>query len=86
MMIIDYFINTQQRKVEALTNQMAISNELKRQHHQALNYRLKRFAVTKVGIASAFSAGVGYQTLQSCGIKQSKLKQLSKFKWLLKLF
>ena len=63
-MFIDYFIKKPQKKVNNLSQQMDLLDELKRQHHQAFNYRLKRFAVTKVGLASAFSAGVGYGALK----------------------
>lgn len=84
-MIIDYFINKPQRRVEELTEKMDLRDELKRQHHQALNYRLKRFAVTNVGIASAFTAGMGYQALQNNDSNQSKMNKISKFTWLLRL-
>ncbi len=83
-MLIDYLINKPQRKVNTLSNQMDLQNELKRQHHQAFNYRLKRFAVTKVGIASAFTAGMGYGALQSSK-PSGKLKQIRHLSWLLRL-
>ncbi|MDP2636170.1 MULTISPECIES: hypothetical protein [unclassified Pseudoalteromonas] len=83
-MIIDYFVNKPQQRVEELTEKMDFRDELKRQHHQALNYRLKRFAVTNVGIASAFTAGAGYQALKNNDSNQSKLSKLSKFTWLLR--
>ncbi|MGX1111886.1 MULTISPECIES: hypothetical protein [Pseudoalteromonas] len=85
MMFIDYFIKKPQKKVNNLSQQMDLLDELKRQHHQAFNYRLKRFAVTKVGLASAFSAGVGYGALKNDDHQHGKLKQLSQFSWLLRL-
>ena len=45
-MIIDYFIHKPQKNVRSLSEQMDLADELKRQHHQAFNYRLKRFAVS----------------------------------------
>ena len=47
-MLIDYFINKPQHRVTELSQQMDLQDELKRQHHQAFKYRLKRFAVSKV--------------------------------------
>lgn len=85
-MLIDYFIHKPQSKVEQLSQQMDTVSELKRQHYQALNYRLKRFAVTKVGLASAFTAGAGYQSLKSKDNSSSSVAgKLSKFTWLLRL-
>lgn len=84
-MLIDYFINKPQHKVSELSHQMDLQDELKRQHHQAFNYRLKRFAVSKVGIASAFTAGMGYEALNDPQPKGSKLKQIGRFSWLLRL-
>lgn len=84
-MLIDYFILKPNRKVAHLTQKMNTIQSLKQQHHQALNYRLKRFAVTKVGIASAFTAGAGYQSLSGSSGKSNKLSQLGQFSWLLRL-
>lgn len=83
-MLIDYFIQKPNHKVTQLSREMDLQQDLKKQHQRAFTHRLKRFAVTKVGIASAFSAGVGYQALKSDG-KSGKLNQLSKFTWLLRL-
>ena len=85
MMLIDYFINKPQHRVTKLSQQMDLQDELKRQHHQAFTYRLKRFAVSKVGIASAFTAGMGYEALNNSDHKDGKLKQVSRFSWLLRL-
>ncbi len=84
-MLINYFIREPLKKVTDLSHSMDMQDELKRQHHQAFNYRIKRFAVTKVGLASAFTAGMGYQALQSNDQSKSKLKQVSQFSWLLRL-
>ncbi|MGO2477964.1 MAG: hypothetical protein ACTH7Q_06290 [Pseudoalteromonas sp.] len=83
-MLIDYFIKKPNHKVTQLSKEMDLQQSLKRQHQSAFTYRLKRFAVTKVGLASAFSAGVGYQALKSDD-KSSKSNYLSKFTWLLRL-
>ncbi|BDF96420.1 MULTISPECIES: hypothetical protein [Pseudoalteromonas] len=83
-MLIDYFILKPNRKVAHLTEKMNTIQALKQQHHQAFNYRLKRFAVTKVGIASAFTAGAGYQALNSRR-PSSNVAKLSQFSWLLRL-
>ena len=40
-------------------------SELKRQHQAAFVYRLKRFAASKVGLSSAFIAGVAVQSGRS---------------------
>lgn len=84
-MLIDYFIHKPQRKVDHLSNKMDTLNELKRQHHQAFKYRLKRFAVTKVGLASAFTAGIGYQSLKSNSSSSGVASKVSKLTWLLRL-
>ncbi|WP_404342505.1 hypothetical protein [Pseudoalteromonas mariniglutinosa] len=83
-MLIDYFIKKPNNNVARLSRRIDTLNSLKQQHHQAFNYRLKRFAVTKVGIASAFSAGVGYQALQGNNKHESKVSYLSHLIWLLK--
>tara|TARA_B100002049_G_scaffold235331_1_gene219460 strand:+ start:1187 stop:1444 length:258 start_codon:yes stop_codon:yes gene_type:complete len=84
-MIIDYFINKPQKNVRSLSEQMDLADELKRQHHQAFNYRLKRFAVSKAGIASAFTAGMGYQAMKSDEPSKGPVKQVTRFAWLLRL-
>ena len=84
-MLIDYFIQKPQTKVDHLSEKMDTIDELKRQHHQAFSYRLKRFAVTKVGLASAFTAGAGYQTLKSGDNSSGIASKVSKFTWLLRL-
>ena len=85
-MLIDYFIRKPNRRVAHLAQKMNTTQALKQQHHQALNYRLKRFAVTKVGIASAFTAGVGYQALNSRSSSgNATMAKLSQFTWLLRL-
>jgi hypothetical protein len=38
-----------------------------------------------VGIASAFTAGMGYEALNDPQPKSSKLKQIGRFSWLLRL-
>lgn len=86
-MIIDYFVRKPNQNVTKLSQKMDFQQHLKQQHQAAFAYRLKRFAVTKVGIASAFSAGMGYQALKSSDSKESTstLNKLSKFTWLLRL-
>ncbi|MFU2511121.1 hypothetical protein [Pseudoalteromonas sp. ASV78] len=85
MMLIDYFIQKPNRKVSHLSQKINSINALKHQHHQAFNYRLKRFAVSKVGIASAFTAGAGYQALNGNKQNSSSKIKLSQFSWLLRL-
>ncbi|NMM41458.1 hypothetical protein [Pseudoalteromonas arctica] len=84
-MLIDYFIQKPTRKVSHLSQKMNSINALKQQHHQAFNYRLKRFAVSNVGIASAFTAGVGYQALNGHNQNSANKIKLSQFSWLLRL-
>ena len=84
-MLNDYFIKKPNHKVRHLSQKMNSINALKQQHHQAFNYRLKRFAVSNVGIASAFTAGAGFQALNSHNQNSSKKIKLSQFSWLLRL-
>nr|WP_206018120.1 MULTISPECIES: hypothetical protein [unclassified Pseudoalteromonas] len=58
---------------------MDVRSELKRQHHAAFQYRLKRFAATKVGLTSAFLAGVAVQA----GKNETGL--VKKYGWLVRL-
>ncbi len=60
-MLVNYLIKAPNENVDALSKQMHTRSELKRQHHAAFQYRLKRFAATKVGLTSAFLAGAAVQ-------------------------
>ncbi|MDN3379678.1 MULTISPECIES: hypothetical protein [unclassified Pseudoalteromonas] len=84
-MFIDYFIHKPQSKVDQLSTEMDTLDELKRQHQQAFKYRLKRFTVSKAGLASAFTAGAGYQALKSNENSTSVISTVGKFTWLLRL-
>ncbi|MCQ8879971.1 hypothetical protein NQT69_18395 [Pseudoalteromonas shioyasakiensis] len=84
-MLIDYFIHKPQSKVDHLSHEMDTLDELKRQHHQAFKYRLKRFAISKAGLASAFTAGAGYQALKSNNESTGVINTVGKFTWLLRL-
>ena len=63
-MLVNYLIKAPNENVDALSRQMDTRSELKRQHHAAFQYRLKRFAVTKVGLSSAFIAGAAVQAVR----------------------
>ena len=78
-MLVDILIKNPDECVKALTKQMDLQSELKRQHQAAFVYRLKRFAASKVGLSSAFIAGVAVQSGKSenCLIR--------KYGWLLRL-
>lgn len=84
-MLIDYFVQKPQKRVNHLIEKMTYAQELKRQHQQAFKYRLKRFAVTPVGVASAFSAGAGYQALNSKPKNGGTISKIGQFSWLLRL-
>ena len=78
-MLINYLINSPDARVQQLHKEVAIQSELKRQHLTAIKYRAKRFAATKVGLVSAFSAGV---VVESANGDTNIVK---KYSWLLKL-
>ncbi|WP_372762343.1 hypothetical protein [Pseudoalteromonas sp.] len=78
-MLIKFFIKSPHEKLNNLTQQMQLRSELKRQHQAAFKYRLKRFAVTKVGLTSAFLAGAVMQA------SDSNSKFIRKFAWLARL-
>ncbi|MFY8327724.1 hypothetical protein [Pseudoalteromonas sp. ZZD1] len=84
-MLIDYFIHKPQSKVDQLSTEMDTLDELKRQHQQAFKYRLKRFTVSKAGLASAFTAGAGYHALKSNENSTGVISTVGKFTWLLRL-
>lgn len=65
--------------VKALTKQMDLQSELKRQHQAAFIYRLKRFSASKVGLSSAFIAGVAVQS------GRSETSLIRKYGWLIRL-
>ncbi|ATC85428.1 hypothetical protein [Pseudoalteromonas arctica] len=79
-MLVNYLIKAPNENVDALSKQMDTRSELKRQHHAAFQYRLKRFAATKVGLTSAFLAGAAVQT----GKGETSL--VRKYGWLVRLF
>ncbi|MGB0945309.1 MAG: hypothetical protein ACPGUG_00685 [Pseudoalteromonas marina] len=78
-MLVDILIKNPDANVKALTKQMDLQSELKRQHQAALVYRLKRFAASKVGLSSAFIAGVAVQS------GKSETSLIRKYGWLLRL-
>ncbi|WP_338365977.1 hypothetical protein [uncultured Pseudoalteromonas sp.] len=79
-MLVDFLIKKPHENVETLNKQMDLQHALKRQHHAAIKYRFKRFAATKVGLASAFLAGVTVQA------SKGERKFLRKYAWLANLF
>ena len=78
-MLINYLINSPNARVQQLHKEVAIQSELKHQHLTAIKYRAKRFAATKVGIVSAFSAGVVVESAKG------DTNIVKKYSWLLKL-
>lgn len=78
-MLINYLINSPDARVQQLHKEVAIQSELKRQHLSAIKYRAKRFAATKVGLVSAFSAGVVVESAKG------DTNIVKKYSWLLKL-
>lgn len=80
-MLVNFLIKAPNQNVENLNQQMTLRSELKRQHHAAFKYRLKRFAVTKVGLISAFTAGAAYQASSN-----NETSFLKKCVWLTRLF
>ncbi|MBB1288531.1 hypothetical protein H5085_06370 [Pseudoalteromonas sp. SR43-6] len=78
-MLVNYLIKAPNENVDALSRQMDTRSELKRQHHAAFQYRLKRFAVTKVGLSSAFIAGAAVQA------GKSETSFVRKYGWLVNL-
>ncbi|WP_165723747.1 hypothetical protein [Pseudoalteromonas sp. Z1A2] len=78
-MLVNYLIKAPNENVDALSKQMDTRSELKRQHHAAFQYRLKRFAVTKVGLSSAFIAGAAVQA------SKSETSFVRKYGWLVNL-
>ncbi|NWL15315.1 hypothetical protein FHG08_06175 [Pseudoalteromonas sp. Scap03] len=78
-MLINYLINSPDARVQQLHKEVAIQSELKRQHLTAIKYRAKRFAATKVGLVSAFSAGVVVESAKG------DTDMVKKYSWLVKL-
>jgi len=78
-MLVNYLIKTPNDNVKALTKQMDMQDKLKHQHYAAFKYRIKRFAATKVGLTSAFMAGVTVQA------GRSDTSLVRKYGWLVKL-
>ena len=78
-MLVDILIKNPDTNVKALTKQMDLQSELKRQHQAAFVYRLKRFAASKVGLSSAFIAGVAVQS------GRSETSLIRKYGWLIRL-
>lgn len=78
-MLINLLIKQPLDKVNSLDKQIKLHEQLKSQHIAAIKYRFKRFAATKVGIASAFFAGIVVASTKS----NSKL--VKKYGWLVKL-
>jgi hypothetical protein len=79
-MLVNFLIKEPNQSVETLSQQMTLRTELKRQHYAAFNYRLKRFAVTKVGLLSAFTAGAVFQANN-----HSETNFVKKYAWLTRL-
>jgi hypothetical protein len=78
-MLVDILIKNPDANVKALTKQMDLQSELKRQHQAAFVYRLKRFVASKVGLSSAFIAGVAVQS------GKSETSLIRKYGWLIRL-
>lgn len=78
-MLINYLINSPNSQVKQLNKDVAIRAELKSQHLAAIKYRAKRFAATKVGLASAFAAGAVVESAKG------DANTIKKYTWLLKL-
>lgn len=78
-MLINYLINSPDARVQQLHKEVAIQSELKRQHLTAIKYRAKRFAATKVGLLSAFTAGAVVESAKG------DTNMVKKYSWLLKL-
>jgi hypothetical protein len=78
-MLVDILIKNPDANVKALTKQMDLQSELKRQHQAAFVYRLKRFVASKVGLSSAFITGVAVQS------GKSETSLIRKYGWLIRL-
>ncbi|MCK8134449.1 hypothetical protein [Pseudoalteromonas sp. 2CM28B] len=78
-MLINYLINSPNVRVQQLDKEVVMRSELKRQHLAAIKYRAKRFATTKVGLASAFAAGAVVESAKG------DANMIKKYTWLLKL-
>ena len=78
-MLINFLINSPNDRVNHLNEQVAARAELKRQHLTAIKYRAKRFAATKVGLVSAFTAGAVVESAKG------DTNMVKKYSWLLKL-
>ncbi len=78
-MLINFLINSPNDRVNHLNEQVATRAELKRQHLTAIKYRAKRFAATKVGLVSAFTAGALVESAKG------NTNTVKKYSWLLKL-
>ena len=78
-MLVNHLIKAPNENVQLLSKQMDVRSELKRQHHAAFQYRLKRFAATKVGLTSAFLAGAAVQA------GKSETSLVRKYGWLVRL-
>lgn len=79
VMLVNFLIKAPNENVETLSKKMDLQRELKRQHGAALKYRFKRFAATKVGISSAFLAGVAVQA------GKSETSFVAKYGWIARL-
>lgn len=78
-MLINFLINSPNARVQQLDKEVVMRSELKRQHLAAIKYRAKRFAATKVGLASAFAAGAVVESAKG------DANTVKKYTWLLKL-
>jgi len=65
--------------VQHLNKEVTVRAQLKRQHLAAIKYRAKRFAATRAGIISAFTAGVVVESAKS------DTSMAKKYGWILKL-
>ncbi|WP_372859646.1 hypothetical protein [Pseudoalteromonas sp.] len=78
-MLINFLINSPDARVNHLNEEVSTRAELKRQHLMAIKYRAKRFAATKVGLVSAFTAGAVVESAKG------DTNMVKKYSWLLKL-
>lgn len=78
-MLINLLISSPNTQVQQLNQDVAMRAKLKLQHLAAIKYRAKRFAATRVGVASAFTAGVLVESAKGDS------NTIKKYSWLLRL-